>query len=170
LVSIGCSIIRYNCAIPNYVNSNCSIYSDTSTDPVTPIKNNTNIQTRTTIIFNWQNIADNTYFWKAGCTNDSILYNSSIKTFTIDTAYPTTAPTVTQNGVNDSNKDGNIDLNWTVDSDANTYNIYRSSTQITDLTNLIIFSSSSQTTWEDNSTSHGLTYWYCFLLVLPDQC
>jgi len=27
---------------PNYVNSNCSIYSDTSTDPVTPIKNNTN--------------------------------------------------------------------------------------------------------------------------------
>lgn len=150
---------------PNYQNMNCTIYADININPITPIKNNTNIQSKTTIIYNWRNIADNKYYWKAGCTNNSILYNSTIKSFTIDTTYPITAPTLTQNGVADSDNDGNIELSWTADPDANTYNIYRSSTQIINAENLTKIASTSLTSYEDNSTLHNNTYWYALTTI-----
>ncbi len=150
---------------PNYANMNCTIYADTSANPTTQIKNNTNIGARTTVIYNWINIADNAYNWKVSCINGTTMLNSTIKSFTIDTIYPTTAPTLTQDGVADSDKDGNIELLWTADPDANTYNIYRSATEILDASDLTKIHSTSLTSWEDNTTLHNNVYWYALTTV-----
>jgi len=156
------SNVLFTYTTPNYENMNCTIFSDETSNPTTPIKTTTNIQSKTTVICNWKDIADNQYYWKVGCTNDSILFNSTIKTFTIDTTFPTTAPNLT---ASDFDYDGNIELNWTQDPDAYLYNIYRSLSEIIDATDLTPIASVSSTYWEDNSTLQGITYWYAITVV-----
>jgi len=163
--SINISSVVLIYTTPNYANMHCSIFADTNPNPTAMIKNNTGLQGKTTLIFNWRNLADNIYYWKVGCTNDTILLNSTTKIFTIDTTYPTTAPSLTQLGVSDSDNDGNIELSWTADPDAHTYNIYRSLSKITDAANLIKIFSTSSTSWEDNSTLNSTTYWYALTTV-----
>lgn len=148
---------------PNYINMDCTIFADTNPNPQTSIKNNTNLQGKTMLIYNWINLVDNRYYWRVSCTNDTILLNSTTKTFVIDTTYPTSAPNLTQ--VSDSDNDGNIELSWTADPDATTYNIYRSATQIIDASNLIEIGVTSLTSWEDNTTQHSSTYWYALTTV-----
>jgi fibronectin type 3 domain-containing protein len=150
---------------PNYADMNCTIYADTSSNPTTQIKNNTNIGARTTVIYNWINIADNQYNWKVSCINETTMLNSTIKSFTVDTTYPTTAPTLTPAGVSDSDKDGNIELSWAADPNATTYNIYRSSTEILDATQLTKIHTTPLTSWEDNTTLHNNIYWYALTTV-----
>lgn len=88
-----------------------------------------------------------------------------------DSFVPTTAPTLTQAGVNESaDLDGNIELNWTADSNAASYKIYRntSASAILDATNLAAIatiSGGSTASWEDNTTTNGTTYWYAISSV-----
>ncbi|MFH1650069.1 MAG: Ig-like domain-containing protein [Candidatus Woesearchaeota archaeon] len=78
----------------------------------------------------------------------------------IDTTPPTTAPTLTQVGVNDSDSDGNIELNWTADANAASYKVYRSTTAITSAAALTAIAALTNTTFEDNTTTDSTTYWY----------
>ena len=148
---------------PNYANMNCSIFAGTNINLLSQIKNNTNLAGRTTIIYKWNNLADANYYWKASCNYNSTLYNSTIKSFAIDTTYPITAPNLTN--ASDSDNDGNIEVNWTSDSDALSYNIYRSPTKITDAISLQRIGSTTLTSFEDNLTLHNNLYWYAITTV-----
>lgn len=145
---------------------NCSIYANESYPPSTTIKTNNNLNQGTTLLYNWVNIVDSIYYWKVSCINSSgINVNSTINVFTIDTIPPSSAPILSQENVSDSDNDGNIEISWTADGNALTYNIYRSSTQITDASGLTKIGSSSLTSFKDNTTSHGSIYWYAITSV-----
>lgn len=158
--NISSVILKYR--TPNYANMTCTIFADTNINPVSIITA-TNFTGKGNFIYNWKNLADNTYYWKVGCTNDSILYNSTIKTFTIDTTFPVTSPNLIQ--ADDPDKDGNIELSWTDDPDAYLYNIYRSSSEILDAANLEKIAATSSLFWEDNTTLHNENYWYALTTV-----
>ncbi len=157
--------VRLTYISPNTEVMNCSIYANESSPPSTTIKTNNNLQPTTTLIFNWQNINDNAYYWLVNCIGSTKDVNSTIKIFTVDTTPPATYPNLTQFGVNDSDLDGNIELNWTADSDANTYNIYRNTTQILDAANMSPIATVSATSWEDTSILNGSVYWYALTTV-----
>ncbi len=159
--NVNSIILKYR--TPNYADMDCTIYADNNSNPITPINNEPNVPARTRVIYNWEDMADNIYYWKVGCNNGSLLLNSTVKAFTVDTTYPITAPTLMS--VSDSDKDGNIELSWTVDSDAITYNIYRSSAEILDVVGLTAVASVSGITWEDNTTLHDNSYWYALTTV-----
>ncbi len=103
------------------------------------------------------------YNWTIEVTDDAgnAANYSGLYYFTVlDSTYPNTYPTLTQAGVNDSDDDGNIELSWTADSQATYYRVYRNSSNVTDVTNLVELANVTVTSFEDNTTENGTTYWY----------
>jgi PGF-pre-PGF domain-containing protein len=116
----------------------------------------------------------NTYIIATLHNDSAVVLNSSddinITTIVnIDSTPPTTAPTLTS--VADYDNDGNIEINWTDDSNEvnPTYRIYRYSSNITSInssvTNITTGVANGVQYWEDNQTTHGVNYWYALVTV-----
>lgn len=103
-----------------------------------------------------------TYTWLIQVTDEAgNSANSSSRTFTVaDTTPLTTAPTLVEANVNDSDADGNIEIAWTADANAYSYKVYRSSSNITSASSLTALGSTTSTSFEDNTSANGTTYWY----------
>ncbi|HIH41329.1 TPA: PGF-pre-PGF domain-containing protein [Candidatus Woesearchaeota archaeon] len=103
------------------------------------------------------------YNWTVQVTDDAsnIANYSGLYYFRVaDTTPLTTFPTLVSAGVNDSDSDGNIEIGWTADSNAFSYRLYRSATNITNATSLTEIANLTATSFEDNTTINGTTYWY----------
>ncbi|MBN1502265.1 PGF-pre-PGF domain-containing protein, partial [Candidatus Woesearchaeota archaeon] len=83
---------------------------------------------------------------------------SGVHYFEVYDAPPNTAPNITE--INDSDNDGNIEISWTADPNADYYRIYRSLSSITDATSLTALATTTALAYEDNTTIHDNTYWY----------
>ncbi len=105
------------------------------------------------------------YNWTVEVTdNAGNRINATVKYFTVvDTTAPTSAPAALN--VSDSDSDGNIELSWLADANATSYRVYRNSSEITDATNLTALKTLTGTTFEDNTTVDGTTYWYAVTSV-----
>ena len=123
----------------------------------------------TEVLFNvsgFTNDAD--YTWTIGVSDgagNAVNY-SGLFNFTVnDTEGPQTSPTLTS--VSDSDNDGNIELVWTADPNAATYNIYRATdTNITNATSrTALVTGVTGTGYEDNTTVNATTYWYALSSV-----
>ena len=103
-----------------------------------------------------------TYTWLIQVTDEAgNSANSSAYTFTVaDTTSLITTPTLVAANVNDSDADGNIEVAWTADANAYSYRVYRSSTNITTAASLTEVANTTSTSFEDNTSSNGTTYWY----------
>ena len=117
----------------------CYFYGDNSTLPNGTINiSNPVSQNGTAISFNWSNLNQSTYFWKANCQDDSLLgANSTIRNFTIDTIFPR--------------------FNFTLPTDANNTFKFRnftyinfSVTEINPNTFIVNWNGTNVTVWDDS--------------------
>ncbi len=107
----------------------------------------------------------NSYQWNVSC-NDSIgnVNISETWSFNIDAVLPATAPNITH--VNDSNNDGNIEINWTADPNAFKYGLYRANYEIlNNATGLERIANVTGTYYEDNTSVHGTIHWYVMTTI-----
>jgi len=94
---------------------------------------------------------------KANATQQQFTFNDNVG--------PSTAPALAQAGVAESDNDGNIELSWAADANAASYKVYRASSNITDASAASLIAAVSGTSFEDNTTVHGSTYWYAVTSV-----
>lgn len=153
----------------NFDNISFMLYNSTS------LLNETNYTTAVYNI-NFTNLSDDSYYYNV-TIRDKVGKTNSTKTrkITIDTTIPTTNVSLTS--VNDSNKDGNIELNWTDDlvelyshNLTITYRILRSTTKINsnNIANADLINNVTTNTtqfFEDNTTLHDTTYFYAIVTV-----
>jgi fibronectin type 3 domain-containing protein len=75
---------------------------------------------------------------------------------------PKNGPNVTNLNINDSDLDGNIELQWNTSAQADRYLIFRSSANISDLSHVNVskIGNTTRTFFEDNTSIHNVTYFY----------
>ncbi len=106
---------------------------------------------------------DGDYLWNATCEDSAANSNTSLsRIFTVDTVPLDVAPLMT---LQDSDDDGNVNLTWNAISGAKEYGVFRSTSNITDATNATRVANVTGTFFTDNTTSHGLTYWYVMTAI-----
>jgi len=110
-----------------------------------------------------------TYLWYVTAKdNASNSVTSGVYRFTVaDTSGPSSAPTLVSAGVNDSDVDGNIEIGWAADVNAVSYKLYRQTTNITNITGSAL-ATVTGTSFEDNTSVNGTTYWYALRSVDSD--
>ncbi len=98
--------------------------------------------------------------WTVEATDDAgTAANGSFYTFSEgDSTGPTTAPIVNYSFVNDSDQDGNVEILWAADTNAQSYRIYRSTSVITSITDEL--ANVTGLFFEDNTSRNGTLYYY----------
>jgi len=118
-------------------------------------------QTSTTLT-----LSDGTYLWNVQC-NDTLgntASNSNNFTVTIAASSRDTAPRVTS--VNDSDRDGNIEITWDADPSAVKYNVYRSTSTFQDANDATLLALNlTATSFQDQTTTHDQLWFYAVTTV-----
>ncbi len=78
---------------------------------------------------------------------------------------PQNGPNVSSSNINDSDLDGNVEMFWNTTEQADRYLIYRSSSNISNIshTNVTLLGNTTNTFFEDNTSIHNITYFYAIL-------
>ncbi len=125
-----------------------------------------------TLIYPPSDLDDGFYQWNITCNDTLENQNTSLtRNFTVDTVIPNKDSYMLS--VSDQNLDGNIEINWTQDSNAYMYGIFRSTSEINNGTDLstatrianVSTHPTGHSNFTDNITSHGVTYWYAITTI-----
>ncbi len=105
-----------------------------------------------------------TYYWNISCWDEGNKVNISItRTLTIDTTFPTTCTNITL--IADTDNDGNIEINWSTDSDAGKYGIFRAATNSSSISSAARLINITGNFFEDNTSLHNTEYWYAVTVI-----
>jgi hypothetical protein len=149
--------VTFNCTVSDDVNlTNVTLYGNWSGWHA----NSTNTSNINASYIFTNILVAGSYAWNCyACDNASnCSYATTNRTFTIDITAPPTAPNVTS--VTDSNNDGNLEINWTLDSNAVTYGVFRNTSNISSITEGLRIANATGINFTDNTTVHGVEYWY----------
>jgi len=109
--------------------------------------------------------SETTHYYNLTCNDSFNNVNNTILNYqlTVDNTNPTTAPNVTN--VSDGDNDGNLNISWTVDSNAAKYGVFRATTNVTTAASATRLTNTTKNYFIDNTSVNGTKYYYLITAI-----